>query len=212
MRPSKFALAAAIAGLCAGSATVQASIHGVPGEALLLPMFVQDWGESSDNPQDPGGADERKIHTAVILTTPAQVGTDTVLNGYTMPNLLGTEKEWLSPYSESDLSTVHWYAFNQKSKEVVNGTFKMSPNDVYLWSPQENNLAEFIGYVVFADNVAADGTKAATFAMAGNAFMLMESGCDELGQGSNGLCPREDDSDTNFTLPIVPMSDGIDPL
>lgn len=219
MRPSKLVLATAVAGLCAGSASLQASIHAVPGEALLLPMFVQDWGETNGNVQDPGGADEYKIHTAVILTTPAQIGTDTVLNGYTVPNLLNAADnpdapwEWNSPYTESDPGTVHWYAFDQQSKEVVNGTFKMSPNDVYLWSPQENNLAEFIGYVVFGDNVAADGTQAATFGLAGNAFMLMEAGCDELGDGSDGLCPGgPDDQDTNFTLPIVPMADGIDPI
>jgi hypothetical protein len=180
-----------------------ATVYGVPGEALLIPFAAQDYGEPTGGPIN----DTSNVYTAVILTTPRSVGTDTVLNGYTLPNVLDGKPVYQFPGSDS--VTVHWTAFNDKSVEIENGTFQMSADDVYLWSPEEANLSEYIGYVVFSDDSAIDGTKAATFAMGGNAFMLMEESCEALGEEDVGLCSDES-AETNFTLPVVPMSDGID--
>ena len=180
-----------------------ASIRAVPGEALLVPFAAADSGEATGGPVN----DRDKIYTAVIINTPGYVGTDTVLDGYTMPNT----KDNFTLYSAPDKMKVHWYAFDDRSKEITDGTFDMTPNDVYLWSPQDNNLREYIGYLVFADDVAKDGTKAATFGMSGNAFMLLEEGCEELGDPDTGLCvDGRRIEDQNLTLPVVPMSDGID--
>jgi len=177
-----------------------ASIRAVPGEALLVPFAAADYGEATNG----GVNDDDVIHTAVILQTPGYVGTDTVLNGYTLPNTLDGGSLYIAP----EEMTVHWYAFDERSKEIENGTFDMTPNDVYLWSPKNANLREYIGYLVFADDKASDGTTPATFAMAGNGFMLLQEGCEALGEPDEGLC--SDRSDQNLTLPVVPMADGID--
>jgi len=189
------------AALVAGAS--YASIRAVPGEALLVPFSAADYGEATG----PDVNDRNTIHTAVILTTPAWVGNDTILNGYTMPNT----KDDFTTYNAPAEMTVHWTVFDDRSKEITNGTFDMTPNDVYLWSPPDNNLREYIGYVVFSDDAAVNGTEAATFAMAGNAFMLLEEGCEELGDPDTGLCvDGRRIEDQNLTLPVVPMSDGVD--
>jgi hypothetical protein len=180
-----------------------ATIGGVPGEALLIPFAAQDYGEATGVPIN----DSENVYTSVIITTPSSVGTDTVLNGYTLPNILDGNEEYNFPAQEA--VTVRWTAFDDKSKEIADGTFMMSADDVYLWSPQDANLREYIGYVVFSDDKAKTGEYAATFAMGGNGFMLMEDSCEALGDPDTGLCSSTAD-DTNFTLPVVPMSDGID--
>jgi len=181
-----------------------ASIRSVPGEALLVPFAAADYGEATG----PDVNDRNTIHTAVILQTPGLVGNDTVVSDYTTPNV---ERDGGGVYEAPDEMTVHWYAFTETSKEITDGTFIMSPNDIYMFSPKDANLREYIGYLVFADDVARDGTKAATFAMAGNAFMLLEEGCEELGDEDTGLCvDGRRIEDQNLTLPVVPMADGID--
>jgi hypothetical protein len=202
MNTKKLILASAVASALAGVGGAQASIIGVPGEALLVAFAAQDNGEATG----PNVNDDDVINTAVILTTPAVVGTDTVLNGYTLPNVLDALPDgyYVAP---ADIN-VHWAAFDEYSKIIESGTFDMSPNDVYFWSPINENLYEYIGYLVFSDTVALKGDKAATFAMAGDAFMLLEESCEALGDPEDGLCATT--SDQNLTLPVVPMSDGVD--
>jgi hypothetical protein len=172
----------------------------VPAEALLVAFAAQDVGE----PTGGGINDDDVINTAVILTTPQFVGTDTILNGYTLPNVLDGNAGYVAP----DDINVHWAAFDEKSKLIESGTFDMSPDDVYFWSPERKNLKEYIGYLVFSDNAAIQGDAPATFAMAGDAFMLLEESCEALGEPGDGLCQTT--SDQNLTLPVVPMADGID--
>ena len=207
MNTKKLVLASAVASALAAAGSVHATIQGVPGESLLIPFAAADYGEPSDGPVN----DSDVIHTAVIITTPALVGTDTVLGQYTMPNTLND----FDIYEAPDEMTVRWYAFDEKSKHIRDDTFTMSPNDVYLWSPLEERLREYIGYLVFADEVAKSGEFAATFAMTGAAFMLLESSCEALGDidPDIALCNGgSSHSDQNLTLPVVPMSDGADPF
>lgn len=200
MNTKKLVIATAVAGALAGASGAQARIEGVPGEALLVPFAAASYGEPTD-----GTNTSEEIHTAVIITTPWEVGSDTVLNGYTTPNV-NLNGDYVAP----DDMVVHWYAFDEKSKEITDGSFPMTPNDVYFFSPQDNNLREYIGYLVFADDneQTRSGEAAATFAMAGNGFMLLEDDCEDLGSSSTGLCGS---SDQALALPIVPMSDGADP-
>jgi hypothetical protein len=204
MNMKKTSLALAVtAAFAVVSMPSHAVVGGVPGEALLIPFAAQDYGEPTGGDIN----DSENVYTSVIITTPSSVGTDTVLNGYTLPNILDGNDEYNFPDQSS--VTVHWTAFDEYSEEIANGTFPMSADDVYLWSPADNNLREYIGYVVFTDDSAKTGASAATFAMGGNAFMLLEDSCEALGDPDVGLCASSAD-DTNFTLPVVPMSDGID--
>jgi hypothetical protein len=199
MITKKLVLASAVASALGAAGNAQAIVQGVPGEALLVPFAVGDYGEPTGDTRSNG-----EIHTAVIIHTPRTVGQDTVLRSYTMPNTF----DGLPSYTAPDAMTVKWYAFDERSKEILDGQFDMTPNDTYLWSPGANRLREYIGYLVFADQVAKNGDKAATFAMAGHAFMLLEESCNNLGDPDTGLCSSS--TDTNLTLPVVPMSDGID--
>jgi hypothetical protein len=200
MNTKKLALTTAIASVLAGGGSAQATIQGVPGEALLVPFAVGDYGEPTGGTRNNG-----EIHTAVILQTPQYVGYDTVIGEYTMPNTVdGNPSGYEAP---ADME-VKWYAFNEKSEHIIDGQFRMTPNDIYLWSPEVARLREWIGYLVFADAKAKNGDAPGTFAMAGNAFMLLEESCNNLGDPDQGLC--SDSTDTNLTLPVVPMSDGID--
>mgnify|MGYP003572216271 FL=1 len=202
MNTKKLVLASAVTAALAGAGSVQATIQGVPGEALLIPFVAADFGEPSNGRIN----DSDEIHSAVIITTPAVVGADTVLGEYTMPNTLDANELYEAP-AEME---VHWYAFDERSKEIADDTFPMTPNDVYLWSPRAERLREYIGYLVFADDVARKGDKAATFGMAGHAFLLLEESCEPLGEPDTGLCATT--ADQNMVLPVVPMADGIDPL
>ena len=199
MNTKKLVLASAVASALAGASGAHAVITGVPGESLLVPFAVGDYGEPTGDVRTNG-----EIHTAVIIHTPRRVGQDTVLRSYTMPNTF----DGFPSYTAPDDMTVKWYAFDERSKEILDGQFDMSANDVYLWSPEAARLREYIGYLVFADEVAKSGDKAATFAMAGHAFLLLEESCNNLGDPDQGLCSSS--TDTNLTLPVVPMSDGID--
>lgn len=193
MNTKKLVLATAISGALAGAGSAYATIKGVPGEALLVPFAASDTSERSE-----------EVHTAVIITAPAAIGKDTVISDYTLPNVLDGN----TMYSAPDVMKAHYYVFDEDSKHIYNRTFDLSPNDVYFWSPTDDLLQTYIGYIVFADDVAKSGSAAATFAMAGNAFMLLEDSCDSLGDPDTGLCP--DSESTNLTLPVVPMADGID--
>lgn len=182
-----------------------AIIVGVPGEAMLLPLYAQ---------ANQSGQDD--IWTAAIITTPAQVGFETVFIDYTMPNLLkdkdGNPTEYFAPAK----MVVKWTAFDEKSEHKDNGTFGMTPDDVYFWSPSRATMQQFIGYVVFSDG--GDGTTqnygtqrpnvASTFAMTGTAFMLLEESCDQLGDEEEGLCTST--SGQALSLPMIPMADGVD--
>jgi hypothetical protein len=201
----KTALTLAVsAAVGAGAMQASANLTGVPSEAMLVPFMAQDYDEATGPPIN----DTDEVFSAVIVTTPGIVGTDTVMNVYTAPNTTTP----LGVYTAPDEMIVHWYAFTEESEHLKNGTFEMTPDDTYLWSPRDNELREWIGYIVFADDAAKDGAEAASFVMTGYAFMTMSSSCSELGDEGSGLCPESDDTSEALTLPVIPMADGVDPL
>jgi hypothetical protein len=210
MKNQRTGLAVAMAAAAWMSVPAHAAIYGVPGEALLVPFVAEDQGE--------GRVDDDPIYSAVILHTPCLAGTDTVLSGYTLPNVLDGNATYTFPGEcqsggSDEKVQVGWYLYNADSVKIADGTFEMSGGDTYMWSPNFESL-ENVGYVLFTNANTRDGDEAATFALAGNAFLLIDSGALELGGEPNpdgessGL--GDDNLDVAYSLPVVAVPDGVD--
>jgi hypothetical protein len=216
MNVSKRVLTAAVAATLGASALPsQAMVPGVAGEALLLPMAV-------NNPLFPGAGN---MNTYMIIRQPAVLGSDFVMNNYTTPNLRAgqTGSVTLDPASW----TVYWTWYDPRSNSVVSGQCEGSPNDVIVWTTDADLLAtqqfidgqapsgvpltycgdEFvpnIGYVVFETFSGADALTA-DFAMEANAYIVDDSIADNGNVGTFAAGPY------TMAIPVFPMADGEDP-
>jgi hypothetical protein len=193
----KLALAASIsAGLGATTMPAQAMLVNEVGEALLVPLVTYDFAGTFFNIDN----------TYVKVMVPGSIGFDTVPYVFTAPNVGLTNEiaaipptAALNPQTNGNRKTVHWYWFDENSEHQQNGSFPVTPNDVYWFdwkSIASNEWAGDIGYLVLGDEEARDGS-AATFAMAGEAYLEMRS---STARSFPSLVP----------MPVLPMIDGPD--
>lgn len=226
---NRFAMTATAAAILA-AASAPSFGFGVQaaGEANLVPFVLLD--------SNPLNATEESlesflgINTVVKLTIPSAVGGDDVPNIYTAPWTTPTNGVYpVNPGAQLPAQfvgtkTIHWYFMSKNSVHVADGTFEVTPDDVFVFdwsqvarqqgidtSPDVNGAP---GYLVFIDgssdpvtgNSARAGTSASTFAFFAEAWMFMglevASVTDGNITGVLGLF--------SANIPVLPMSDGVD--
>lgn len=208
MNVQKRVLTAAVAATLGAAALPSAAmIPGVAGEALLVPMAV--------NNLDARGQGE--MNTYVQIRMPAVLGSDFVLNNFTTPNLRAGQTG--SVVLDPEVWEVYWTWFDPESEGVISGSCVGSPNDAIIWTTDEDLLDEQryldfevgapyrtfcgssavpnIGYIVFETFAGADGL-AADFALEGNAWITDNKINYESGTSL-------------MSIPVFPMADGEDP-
>jgi len=178
-----------------GSLSASAAIVGVPGEALLVPLAAFTYDKSVHN-------------TFVYVTAPKRVGTDTIISGYTLPNVSPDVGEYQFPASSN---TVYWYFYGNDGvfESGASGSFSLGPDETYIFDWRAEAMAKGLGatldgqpgYLVFA-NASARGGNAATFAIEAEAFLTtLNPG---LGTQDHVV------SFGNAQIPVIPLSDGND--
>lgn len=214
MNLKKIAIATAVSAALGGAGGIaSAAIIGVPGEALLVPMVLSD---SADL-----GVDEASgLDTYVALYVPTAIGEDTVISRYTTPNAAPT-----FTVQDIGLQTIHWKLVNEKSEYITDGTCRVSPGDLVLWTTdkdvldiqreQQAALTEEGGESVIPNSVCGTSVKfrigyltfqtargyagrAANFAFAGAAAIL-DGGYFRL-------------TESFASVPVIPMADGNDTI
>jgi hypothetical protein len=211
----KLALTTAVAAAMGATAVPSyAMVYGVAGEALLVPLVLTD-------PANPG---VQNTNTYVVLRTPTILGSDFVLNNYTTPNLRRNVANdtaiTLNPQPPYGWQ-IHWTWFDPESKNPINDTCEASPNDVVIWTTDQDllDIQQDIdrgivqtgglpmtfcgdstlppaGYVVFQTGKGADGLEA-NFAMEGTSYITDNN----ITEYTVGL----------LSVPVIPMADGEDP-
>lgn len=208
MTTKKLTIAAAVsAALCGSSAISYASMTGIPGEALLVPLVMSS---------DPGALNTQ-VETYVSLYVPEAIGQDTIINGYTA--LHAVPSPGVDPQVLPANPRIYWTLFDENSREVEDGTCEISLGDKVVWTTDVavvqaaqaatrlalGNVsagrpdpecgpsgAARLGYVIFQTEAGQDGLDA-DYAFWGNAYIL------ETWTGGIG------------TVPVMAMSDGADP-
>jgi len=218
MNFKKLALTTSVAAAM-GAAALPASamVYGIAGEALLLPVMMND--------PDNDGTGE--MNTYVQIRVPLTLGSDFVLNNYTAPNVTSAG----TPVTQDGDFRIYWSAYDPYSEKLRSDWCFVSAGDSVLWTTDEDLLelqrrsavtddddggfpggqdglgptavcgAEGlgpIGYVVFENFAAADG-EAAEFAIEGSAWIT-----------DNRI--RDDDVVSLLSVPMIPMADGEDPV
>ena len=105
-----------------GALPAHATITGVVGEALLMPLMMND---------DTGERHE----TYVQITVPKYIGRDLVINKYLAPHVNPTgvlvEQGAQVP---APVFAIHWVAYDQNSAVVQSGFCHASPGDSVVWT------------------------------------------------------------------------------
>lgn len=214
MKFKRLVMSAAIAG-AVGAGPALSAITGVPGEALLVPLFLN--GDDDTN---------ALAETYVALYVPELIGTDTIFD-YTKPNSKSGLQNIPGGNFGGPQATIYWKTFDPYSKPLDNDECDISRGDKVIWTTDTsyyqdaqkaqdqafeafNNLvprnecvmgaSDTVGYVVFQTREGADG-QAAPYAFWGNAWIL-----------ENALTARAADGlTTNIaSVPVIPMADGAD--
>jgi hypothetical protein len=217
----KLALTSAVAAAMGVAAVPsQAMVYGVAGEALLVPLVLNDAVNSTVG----------NTNTYVVLRLPTIIGSDFVLNNYTTPNIRAGVPPSTSVTVNPELDNVsgdygwkvHWTWFDPQSKNPVNETCEGSGNDVLIWTTDQSLLdiqqdidrgledtgdvpftfcgdsgLSPAGYVVFQTAKGADGLEA-DFALEGTAYITDNN----IAENTVGL----------LSVPVIPMADGEDPI
>lgn len=207
MKFRKLTLASAVVAAIGVNGLASAGVTGLPGEGLLMPLAL-----------GPDGVSGAFAQTYVTLSVPGTIGQDTMINFFTAPNstapLTTTEQDPVDP-------RIRWTLFNHLSQRVSDGYCDISPNDVTVWTNDNNLLALQrlqdramqglgmdgipsnlcgaavtlpFGYVVFQTVEGALG-RDADFAMAGDGGFAFFNGSI---------------LDGVFGVPVLPMADGAD--
>lgn len=217
MKAQRNLLGAALLGALAAGPAV-AEVTGVPGEALLVPLVMNNANRGTDN----GVA---FTNTYVQVRIPTTLGNDFVMNRYTAPNVTQSGTVTTPANNDPDYR-IHWTFYDYKSKQPLNNTCEVSPGDVVMWTtdtdlldatvdPTDPDSAELgdvvvcgqalprrIGYLVIQTYSGADGA-AADFAMEGTAYLT------DFDFDGNEL---NDNGDNLLSIPVIPMADGADPF
>jgi len=201
------------------AAPVLATVYGVAGEALLLPLMMNDRANDGTG----------EMNTYVQIRVPTTLGSDFVINNFTAPNV--TNNGAATPLTQDGDFRIYWSVYDPASKKLQSDSCVVSQGDSVLWTTDEALLAaqrraavtddghaDFpggqdglgpravcgqeglgpVGYVVFETFSGADGA-AADFAMEGSAWI-----------SDNRI--REDDVVSLLSVPMIPMADGEDPV
>jgi hypothetical protein len=224
-RFKRLTMAGAIAlGLAGAGGPAGAAVLGGAGEALLVPLAV--WSNGKFLFPDPATgftapAFTPAVDTIIELIVPAAVGSDQIPNVYTARHTTPTSVvDGLAPPVSLDPGTVfnatgtvkvHWYWFNKRSAEPLDGTFLATPDDVIqisLTDLAQGRRENQPGYILFADDAAKDGSPA-TFSMFANAWLTGQISADFVDIDGNlqGLgFPL-----IGGSIPVLAMNDGQDP-
>lgn len=131
MNTKRKALGLAVAAVVAASAIpAHATVTGVVGEALLMPLMMND--------------DSGRLHeTYVQITVPKTIGRDFVINKYlaTHVNPTGAVVVQGDQFPPPNF-TIHWVAFNQSSEIVQSGYCYASPGDSVVWTSNGGYVSE----------------------------------------------------------------------
>jgi hypothetical protein len=211
MKFRKLTIASGVCAALAGvSGLANATITGVPGEALLVAGVVTG-GPTNQVPMG-------QIETYIGLRVPITIGTDAVINTYTAPHTTVAGTTTVQTLADP---RIYWTLYNQDSQKQEDGYCHVSPGDTVLWTTDQNvrnvqlqqragilssgvqgvpdpvcgpSSRNRFGYVVFQTIPGADGMDAG-FAFAGDAAVRIQP----VGIGFAGV-------------PVLPMADGADPL
>jgi hypothetical protein len=218
MNMKKLTVAAAVAAAVGATAPSHAMITGVPGEALLVPLMLEDTSNDGTG----------NTNTYVQLRIPVVLGQEAVMNPYTAPHVTidqpgwGTGETGITQTSPESDWQIHWVAYNHRSGPIASGTCYGSPGDAILWSTDEdlrdeqedqnNNvtvpglgtpssicgqgLSSRVGYVVFQTAAGGRGVNA-DFAFEGQAWITDN----DIAENTVAL----------MAVPVIPMPDGADP-
>lgn len=220
-------LAAAVAIVLAGSSIpAGAAVLGGAGEALLVPLVVWSGGNFNDPKCDayfggggafpPAPADcnlglgyTPAVDTVIELWVPGAVGFDDIPNIYTAAHSTPTNVPTALTPSDPDIGRLHWYWFNNRSVEQLDGSIPVTPNDAVQisWTEVANGqLENQAGYMVIATEGARNGT-AAEFSFFGNAWIT----------GALHFDPADNRDVIGIgfpliggTIPVLGMNDGAD--
>ncbi|RUQ40978.1 MAG: hypothetical protein EKK69_03520 [Candidatus Competibacteraceae bacterium] len=135
----KFGVAAAVAAALGASGAAQAVIQGEPGDALLVPYVITT------------GSGKINTMVGIISASPDKVAVDQLQ----FPTLTASAKT-----STSCAGKLHWYFFDIKSVEIVDGTLPVTCEDFVPFDfaaitanlPSAQNTP---GYLVITDNDAS---------------------------------------------------------
>jgi hypothetical protein len=198
--------AAVTAALAAGSMSAHAVITSVPGEAFLVPFAV------AGTPADAQTSGYGQMDTVVRIVVPASVGLDTVFS-FTAPHTSPTNPVAGGGATElpdqfEKYEYIHWYFLNAKSEHILDGDFKVTPDDVAVFDwgqvvAANPSLANQVGYLVFVTNEGHDG-KAANFNFFADAYFVVHENQENLDGPSAG------DIFNSVNIPALPLADGAD--
>jgi len=211
----QLALAGSVAALAGASIPAQAIIMGVPGEAALVP-FATYLATNNDR-------DNVTMNTLVRITTPAQLGSDVIMNCYTAPHVspgnapAGNNCNNTNTYSQTPAeigtsttaAAYHWFFLDQRSVHRLNGTFTTSGDDTYLfdWAATAGytQLNGVIGYLLITTEAGAQG-QVANFAFDAEAYLVYNTGDTSYDAESVNMIPTlalADGADAGATGPTI---------
>jgi hypothetical protein len=177
-------------------------------------VFVHDNGRFED--------------TLVRITTPASIGFDGIPNNFTAPNTTPTNAgPTLFPAykayttlsvggNDKKYANINWYWYNYLSQKVIDGTVKVTPDDVTeLWaSDLIPSYDGEDGYLVVATATPynTEGVEGAPFSMFGEAAVIMSSCGSKPAPADDAdaeVCGADESYDT-VAIPVLGLTDGPD--
>lgn len=200
----KLAIASAITAAMGGmSLPAHAIVTGIAGEALLVPLVIWD--------DDRGGVADVDLNTLIEIEVPASIGWEGVANTWTAKHSTPTfvplkgvddfNKDVFKPVvvggNTRYVNKVHWFLYDERSVEVANDDFPVTPDDVYQINFRDLMGGDLEGlpmYMVFVnENSYQNPDQGAQFAMFGDAWLV---------NGPVGTLQVQ--------IPVLPMNDGPD--
>ena len=219
----KLATQAGVAAVLAGgSLSAHAVITAVPAPAQLVPLFYYSSAQHVNEQGEETGA-AQNVEVRVIV--PRAVGADTVI-GLLGGAGVGTQASW-NGTQKFTIPRIHWYFMDVNSKEVVNSSFPVTPDDEIYFSAenmpcQVGSLtetgegryscgssgvaaptlpADTAGYLILVNESASTGVEGPTFSFSAEAWLSNLSG--RAGGGANGMS-------SSVSIPVLGMADTAD--
>jgi hypothetical protein len=204
----KTAIAASVTVALATASLPASSAIFAAAEGLLVPVFVAELEIGGMN----GGAGGFR-DTEVRVSIPASIGFDGLINNFTAPNTTPTNpnaalsprmKSFTDPDGYMRPQDIAWYWFDQYSGKVIDGTRKVTPDDVEIIRAKDILPPiwwDEPGYLVIASAGSAPnaGAKGASMVMFGDARIEVSDDVDNAGADSDWV-----------NLPVLGLTDGPD--
>lgn len=207
----KTAIAASVTVALATASLPASSAIFAAAEGLLVPVFVRNLELANMN----GGAGGFR-DTEVRVSIPASIGFDGLINYWTAPNTTPTNagalleprmKSFTDPDGYMRPQNIAWFWFDQYSGKVIDGTRKVTPDDIEIIRASDilpagpNGLDNVLGYLVIASagSGANFGAKGASMVMFGDARIQVSDDVDDANAPSDWV-----------NLPVLGLTDGPD--